>query len=98
MAAEVVQDDDVARPERWGKDLLDVEDKELAVDGAVDHPRRVDTIMTQGGDEGQGLPVSVRRISLQPLSLRSQPRRGAMLVFTQVSSMNTRRQGSIRPW
>ena len=28
----------------------------------------------------------------------AQPRSGAMLVLVQVSSMNTRRDGSIRPW
>jgi hypothetical protein len=40
--------------------------------------------------------MAVGRIGLQPSSLIPQPRRGAMLVFTQVSSMNTSREGAIR--
>jgi hypothetical protein len=65
VAAEVVQDDHVAGSQRRGEDLLDVEAEELAVDRTVDHPGRIDAVVAQGGDEGQGLPVAVGRIGPQ---------------------------------
>ncbi len=65
VAAQVVRGDDVAFAERWGEDLLDIELENLAVDRAVDHRRRIDAIVTQGGDEGEGLPVAVGRVALQ---------------------------------
>ena len=40
VTAEVVEDDDVARRERRGENLLDVEGEELAVDRAVDDHHR----------------------------------------------------------
>ena len=64
VAAEVVQNDDIAWREGRGEDLLDIEEEEFAVDRAVDHPGRIDAVMAQGGDEGQGLPVAVGRIGL----------------------------------
>jgi hypothetical protein len=61
--------------------------------------------MAQGGDEGEGLPVSVGRIGLQPLSLRPPTSQGChvglhpgMASPPFGSSMNTRRDRLIRPW
>ena len=51
--------------EGGGEDGLDIEQEEFAVDRPIDHPRGVDAVVSQGGDEGQGLPVSVRRIGLE---------------------------------
>ncbi len=65
VAAQIVQDDDVARREGWGQDLLDIEHEEFAVDGTVDHPWRVDAVVAQGGDEGLGLPVAEGGVGLQ---------------------------------
>ena len=62
VAAEVVQDDNVAWRERGGEYLLDVEPEEFAVDRAVDHPGRVDAIVTQGGDEGEGVGFAALRV------------------------------------
>lgn len=95
VTAEVVQHDDISRRQRRSQDLLHIEPEELAVYGAVNDPGRVDAVMAQSGDEGQGLPVAEGRAGLQALALGSQPRRGAMLDFTQVSSMSTRRSGAI---
>ena len=97
VAAEVVQDYDIARQEGRGEDLLDVEEEDFAVDRPIDHPRRIDAVVAQRGDESQGLPMTVRRIGLEPSSPRPPAPQGAMLVFTQVSSMNMSRQGAIRP-
>ena len=58
MAAEVVQDDDIARREDRGeKFLLDVKEEGFAVDRPIDHPRRINPSVAQRGDEGQGLPI-----------------------------------------
>ena len=51
VAAEVVEDDDVAFGEGRPENLLDLEGEELAVDRAVDDPGCVDAIASQGGDE-----------------------------------------------
>jgi len=95
VAAEIVEDDDVALCERRGEDLFGVEREEFAVDRAVDDEGRIDTIDPEGSDESERLPVTMRRAGLKTLSLRPQPRSGAMLVLIQVSSMKTRRRGSI---
>src|SRR4051812_45471448 len=85
----------VAFGEGRPENLLDVEGEELAVDRAVDNSGCVDAIASQGGDEGERLPMAVRHASLCPRG--PQPRKGAMLVLTQVSSMKTSRPGSTRP-
>ena len=70
VAAEVVEDDDVAFGEGRPENLLDVEGEELAVDRAVDDPGCVDAIASQGGDEGERLPMALRHAGLEPLSPR----------------------------
>ena len=67
MAAEIVEDDDVAGLECGDEELLDIGAEAFAVDEPVED------------------------------ACRPQPRSGAMLVFAQVSSMNTRRFGSTLP-
>ena len=71
VAAEVVQDDDVSLREGRGENLLDVEEEGFAVDRSIDHPRRIDPVMAQRGDEGQGLPMAVGRVGLKPSSPRA---------------------------
>jgi hypothetical protein len=39
-----------------------------AVDRAVDHPRCVEAVVAQGGDEGLGVPVAERRVIYQPFA------------------------------
>jgi hypothetical protein len=70
VAAEVVQDDDIARREDRGENLLDVKEEGFAVDRPIDHPRRINPVVAQRGDEGQGLPMAMGRIGLQPSSPR----------------------------
>jgi hypothetical protein len=68
VGAVIVDDDDVARLERGREDLLDVLQEALAIDRAVDEPRRRDPIMAQGGQEGHGLPAAVWCFAEQPLA------------------------------
>ena len=57
VAAEIVQDDDVARRKRWGQNALNVEPEELPVDRPIDDPGRVDAVMTPPQSE-QAKPVA----------------------------------------
>ena len=60
VAAEIVEDHDVALGKGRRQYLLDVEGEELPVDRAIDDPWGIDAIDPQGGDEGECLPVTVR--------------------------------------
>ena len=66
MTAEIVHDDDVAGMQSGAKDLLDIGGEGLAVDRAIEKPRRLDPIVPQCGEEGRGLPVSVRDLGYEP--------------------------------
>ena len=68
MRAEVVQDDDVARPEHGNEDLVDVEPERLPVDGPVQQPGRVDPVVPQGGQERPGFPVGMGHLGPPALS------------------------------
>src|SRR6516164_10012902 len=59
MRSKIVHDNDVAWLEGWGEDLFDIEQEGLAIDRPLDQPWRHDPIVSQGGDEGQGLPAAV---------------------------------------
>jgi hypothetical protein len=54
--AEIVEDHDVARLQRWHEDLFDIGVEALAVDGPVEQAGRVDAVIAQGGEESRGLP------------------------------------------
>src|SRR5271165_63187 len=71
VGAEVVEDHDVAWLEGRDQELLDISSEALAVDRAVEQAGRVDPIVAQGGEEGRGLPVAVRDLVDEPLSLPS---------------------------
>jgi hypothetical protein len=77
VRAEIVENDDVARPQSWDEDLVDVEAEGLAVDRAVDQPRCGEAIMAQGSEEGHCRPAAVRHLGGQALTARSPaPERG----------------------
>lgn len=59
VAAEIVENHDVAFGEGRHEDFLDIEGEEFAIDRPVDDPGRIDPVAAQGGDEGQGFPVAV---------------------------------------
>ena len=52
VAAEVVEDDDVARSQRRHQHLLDIGGEQVAVDRSVDHAGGIDAVVPQDGDEG----------------------------------------------
>ena len=73
VTAEIVQDDDIARPKRRREHLLDLGAEDVAVDGAVDDQWRGEAVGAQAGNEGRGFPVPVRDRRNQPLSRRRAP-------------------------
>lgn len=81
VAAEIVQHHNIAGRQGWGEDLFHIDGEELAVDRSVDHPRRINAIMAQGGDEGLGLPVSEGGIGFQASPSRSPAPQGRHIGF-----------------
>ena len=53
------------------KDALDLDPEAFAVDRALRHPGRVNAVMTQRGEEGHGLPVTMRCLGIEPLTPRA---------------------------
>jgi hypothetical protein len=96
MAAEIVQDHDIAGTKRRRKDLLHIGPKALAVDRPLDKPRRIDPVMAQCRQEVMVFqrPWGTLAVNLWPRA--AHPRKGAMSVRVQVSSMKTSRSGSTR--
>jgi hypothetical protein len=103
VAAEIVGNDDVAGREGRGESLVDPGGEHLAVDRPDQHEGGDDPVMAQAGQEGQGLPVTVRDMRCQTFVLRG-PAAGPRPVgldpgFTSRtfgSSMKIRRLGSSR--
>jgi len=71
VAAEIVQDHDIAGLEGRNELLFDVGAEALAVDGPVEHTRGAKLVAAQSAKEGQRSPVTVRRKSPYPIALRS---------------------------
>ena len=65
VAAEFIENDDVAWGQGRREHLLDISCEQLAIDWTIDNPGRVDAIVPQGGDEGQRLPVAVRHARIK---------------------------------
>jgi len=70
VARQIVHDDDVAGRELRRQDASHVGGEGIGVHGSVEHPRRDHAGPAQAGDEGRGLPVTVRHASAQSLSSR----------------------------
>lgn len=62
VGREIVEDDDIARPERRHEDLLDVRAERLIVDRAIEHGGGGQRRRTEGGDDGVRLPVAAGRV------------------------------------
>lgn len=69
VGGEIVQHDNVARPQHRHQALLHPGQEGRAVDGTVEDRRRRDAVMAQGGEEGGGLPVAVGDMSDQAMAL-----------------------------
>lgn len=65
VAAEIVEDDDIAGVERWDELLLDPGGEGASVNRAVGDQRSNDLVMAQPSQEGQGLPVAEWRLADQ---------------------------------
>jgi hypothetical protein len=70
VAAEIVQNHDVAGVKRRKKDLLDIEAETLAIDRPLEKPWCLDPVMAQRGQEGHGLPTAVWNLGGEPLATR----------------------------
>ena len=69
MAAEIVEDDDVARPECWHQELLDVAAEDRPVDRPVDDAGLCQRIDPESRKEREGAPASIGREAEQALAL-----------------------------
>ena len=68
VAAQIVHDDDVAGHERWDESVVDIALEAVAVDRAVEQPRRIDAIMAQRRQEGHGFPSPVGDLGIEPVA------------------------------
>jgi hypothetical protein len=60
VAAQIVEDDNIAGPKSWPEKLLDVSHEADRIDRTIEDAGRVNAIAAQGGEEGHGFPVPVR--------------------------------------
>lgn len=81
VAAEIVHDHDVTRPEAWHKDLFDVAEKALAIDRAVEHARCGYCVTAQGRKECHCLPMAMGNVGHEPLSLQAPSPNGCHVGF-----------------
>jgi len=70
VAAEVIQDDDIAGSKDGQQNLLDIGAKAHAIDRPLDEPWRIDPVMAQGRQEGHGLPAAVGNLGVKSASAR----------------------------
>src|SRR6202044_3657861 len=70
VGAEIVEDDDVARLEGWREELSDIGAEAFAVDGSVEQAGRIDAVIAKSGKERRGLPLALRDLVGEALSLR----------------------------
>ena len=68
VAAEIVENNDIAGVQGRDQNLLDVGAKGFAVDRAIEHAWRSEPVAAQGSQKGLGAPASVRRKSGQPFA------------------------------
>lgn len=63
---QVVEDHNIAGPQRWDKDLLDIGEETRLVDRAVENRRRRQPVKPEPRDDGVGLPMATRGVIAQP--------------------------------
>jgi len=74
MAAEVIQDDDIAGSKDRQKNLLDIDTKAHAINRPLDEPWRIDPVMAQGRQEGHGLPAAVGNLGMKSAQANTRTR------------------------
>src|SRR5690606_1071902 len=70
VAGKIVQNDDVTPVQRGGELGLYVGLEAHAVHRSTEDPRRIQTVVAQGGDEGLGAPVAEGRMVDEPFPPR----------------------------
>ena len=68
VAGEVVENYHVTGLERRSELGLDISLEDVTVHRSVDHPRRGQSVMARGSNEGLGTPVAEGRLHLEPLA------------------------------
>lgn len=67
VAGEVVENDNVAWPQRWTEFFLDPLGEARAVDRLIEDEGRIDPVVAQCGNEGHRLPMAVRHLGIEAL-------------------------------
>ena len=73
VCAQVVEDHDVAGPQRRHEDLLHVGEKAGTVDGAVEDGRRGQAIKAERGNNGVRFPMPARGVIANPRATNAPP-------------------------
>ena len=81
--ARIVHEYDVALLQSRREELFDIGLERFAVHGAFEYKRCSHTVVTQCGDEGDGLPISVKHFLDERFTLRCSP----------IQTCNRRRHG-----
>lgn len=68
VAAQVIDDDNIAGFKSWNEKLFHIGGEADGVDGAIEDRRGVDPVMAKGCQKGQGFPVTVRCFGVEPRS------------------------------
>jgi len=63
---QVIEHDDIARPQRGHQDLFDVREEGRRVDGPIEHGGRGQPVEAQARDDRVRLPVAAWRVVMQP--------------------------------
>jgi hypothetical protein len=71
VAAQIVHDDDVARPQHRNKLLMHIGAEARAIDRAVEDTRRGQSVAAQCAEESHGAPMAMRGKAAQPLPFRA---------------------------
>ena len=70
MAAEIVDDDDIAGFEGRNEHLFDISEEAFAIDRPVNDAGRVDAVAPQGRQERQGFPMALRHLRQESVPAR----------------------------
>jgi len=79
MASQMVENDGVAKLKCRDQELLDIGEQVGSVDRSVEHGWRIDSVMSQGREEGGHLPISMRHFCAQPLTRAAAPLRAGQV-------------------
>ena len=71
VAAEIVDDDDIAPLQCRQQDALDIGSEAFPIDGSIEKPGGLDTVAAQCRKDGHGLPMTVRDLGRQALPART---------------------------